>query len=119
MLSFKRVRLALVVSVGLGATASFVISHAYRAKRDTPEAILTRADDLSWNNQWIEAAPLYREAEIKFLREDKPSEALYAQVSQFIPRAESEPIPELLVQLDQLKALPIAQEPETRLRILV
>jgi CHAT domain-containing protein len=119
MLSSKRVRLLSVASAGLVITAGIVVVHFLRVRAGTPEAILTRADQLSWNNQWVAATPLYREAEIKFLREDKPSEALYAQVSQFIPRAESEPIPSLLVQLERLKALPVAQSPDTRLRILV
>ena len=119
MLSCKRVPLALVTSAGLAVAAGIIVFHSHQVRAGTPEAILTRADDLSWNNQWIAATPLYREAEIKFLREGKSSEALYAQVSQFIPRAESEPIPSLLVQLGQLKALPAAQAPETRLRFLV
>ena len=33
-----------------------------------PEALLERADDLSWLNSWIQAEPLYRQAEKEFTR---------------------------------------------------
>ncbi|MBB6144397.1 CHAT domain-containing protein [Silvibacterium bohemicum] len=74
---------------------------------------------MSWNNNWIEAAPLYAQAETLFERSNRPSQALYAHVSQFIPRAEAEPLPALLVELERDLKLPAAREPETRLRILV
>ena len=67
----------------------------------------------------MEAAPLYQQAEQLFSRDNRFSEALYAHVSQFIPRAESEPISSLLVELQKDQSLPAAQTPEIKLRILV
>ena len=119
MLRFSTDRVLIVVSgISIVFAAGWVVRR-YRRTENTPEAILVRADDLSWNNQWMEAAPLYHQSEQLFSRENRPSEALYAHVSQFIPRAESEPISSLLVQLQKDQSLPAAQAPETKLRILV
>ncbi|MHB1935607.1 MAG: CHAT domain-containing protein [Acidobacteriaceae bacterium] len=96
-----------------------VLLRRHLRHKGTPEALLERADDLSWKNQWMEAAPIYAKAERLFAQENRPSQALYAHVSQFIPQAESEEIPVLLLDLQQDLALPAAQDPETRLRILV
>jgi hypothetical protein len=35
-------------------------------QQQMPEALLARGDELSWNNNWIKAAPLYAEAEQRF-----------------------------------------------------
>jgi hypothetical protein len=47
-----------------------------------PEGLLTRADDLSWLNSWIQAEPLYRQAEQKFIQRHQLSKALDVAVSQ-------------------------------------
>ena len=110
------------LTISLGAAAILiagVLLHRYLRYEETPEALLERADGLSWKNQWMEAAPIYARAEGLFAKENRPSQALYAHVSQFIPRAESEEIPVLLVELQQYLALPAAQDPDTKLRILV
>ncbi len=91
----------------------------YGAHAKTAEGILAKADELSWNNRWMSAAPLYAEAEQLFIRQNQPEKALYAHVSQFVPLAESEPIPALLLELKRDLSLPAAQAPDTRLRILV
>jgi CHAT domain-containing protein len=103
------------VALFLGANAT---SRIMVQPRSTA-GILGRADDLAWNNAWVPAQPLYEEAERRFVHENRPSEALYAHVSQFIVRAESEPIPSLLLELQQDQSLPAAQTFETKLRILV
>jgi CHAT domain-containing protein len=119
MFSFSTSRfLSIVSGITVAFGACMVIRH-YQRRKDTPEAILARADDLSWKNDWMEAAPLYQQAEQLFFRQNRASEALYAHVSQFIPRAESEPIFSLLVELQKDQSLPAARAPETRLRILV
>jgi hypothetical protein len=46
-----------------------------------PEALLKRADDLSWLNAWVQAEPLYRQAELRFRAEGNLPRALYARVS--------------------------------------
>ena len=53
----------------------------------SPEALLKRADDLSWLNSWIQAEPIYRQAELEFIERHQLSKALYARVSQ-MPFAE-------------------------------
>lgn len=110
----------LIIALGTAAVLiSGVLLHRYLRYEGTPDALLQRADDLSWKNQWMEAAPIYARAERLFAQENRPSPALYAHVSQFIPRAESEEIPVLLLNLQQDLALLAAQDPDTRLRILV
>src|ERR1039457_2022463 len=46
----------------------------------SPEAFLARADEMSWLNSWIEAEPLYLQAEIQFTEKHQLSKALYARV---------------------------------------
>ena len=117
-----RSRTVRFLTIALGAAAVLltgILLYRHFRYKSTPEALLEWADELSWKNQWMEAAPLYAKAERLFAKENRPSQALYAHVSQFIPRAESEETPLLLLDLQQDLALPAAQEPETRLRILV
>ena len=103
----------IAIAVGIFAVRRVTISSR------SPEGILARADNLAWNNLWIAAQPLYAEAERRFRQEGRPSEALYAHVSQFIPRAESEAIPPLLIELEHDQSLSEAQNSDTKLRILV
>ena len=119
MLSFSTGRFFILTSVIIVACGTGMVIRRNQRRKNTPEAILARADDLSWKNEWMEAAPLYRQAEQLFFRQNRASEALYAHVSQFIPRAESEPISSLLVELQKDQSLPAARAPETKLRILV
>jgi CHAT domain-containing protein len=84
-----------------------------------PEALLERADEMSWLNSWIAAEPLYRKAEIEFEQRHWPSKALYARVSQMPAHSESSTsIPSQIALLRHDLDLPEAREPETRLRIL-
>ena len=119
MLSFSPGRFLIIVSGISIAFGACVGIRRYQVRKNTPEAILARADDLSWKNEWMEAAPLYQQAEQLFSGQNRASEALYAHVSQFIPRAESEPISSLLVELQKDQSLPGARASQTRLRILV
>jgi CHAT domain-containing protein len=85
----------------------------------SPEAILARADEMSWLNGWIAAEPLYRQAELQFAQRHQPSRALYARVSEMPAHSESSTsVPAQIAQLTNDLALPEAQEPETRLRAL-
>jgi|CZKL01.1.fsa_nt_gi CHAT domain-containing protein len=84
-----------------------------------PEALLMRADDLSWLNSWIQAEPLYRQAEQGFTQRHQLSKALYARVSQIPAHSESSTsIPSQIAQLRNDLNLAEAKDPETRLRIL-
>jgi CHAT domain-containing protein len=109
----------LTIASGIALLSIGILTYRYLQRRDSAEEILRKADNLSWNNQWMEATPLYAQAERLFEKENRPSAALYAHVSQFIPRAESEPLPPLLLELQRAESLPGAEFPDTRLRILV
>jgi CHAT domain-containing protein len=84
-----------------------------------PEALLERADDQSWLNSWIQAEPLYRQAEQEFAQRHQLSKALYARVSQMPAHSESSTsLPSQIALLRTDLDLPEARDPETRLRIL-
>jgi len=84
-----------------------------------PEALLERADDLSWLNSWIQAEPFYRQAEKEFVQRHQLSRALYARVSQMPAHSESSiSVPKQIAVLRADLDLPEAKDPETRLRIL-
>src|SRR5579862_2570834 len=55
----------------------------------SPEALLQRADKMSWLNDWIGAEPLYRRAELQFAQRHQLSKALYARVSEMPAHSES------------------------------
>lgn len=115
--SSKRLPLAIAVSVVI--VSGLVYFYGYRRPAGSPDALLERADELAWNNAWLEADPLYQKAESLFTAQDKSSKALYAHVSRFVVRAESEPIPSLLLELKRAEAQPAAQNPDTHLRVLL
>jgi tetratricopeptide (TPR) repeat protein len=85
----------------------------------SPEALLERADEMSWLNSWIGAEPLYRQAELKFTQTHQLSKALYARVSEMPAHSESSiSVPVQIALLRDDLILPEAHDPETRLRIL-
>jgi CHAT domain-containing protein len=84
-----------------------------------PEALLERADEMSWLNSWIDAEPLYHQAELGFVQNHQYSKALYARVSQMPAHSESSTsVPTQIALLRRDLELPEAKDPETRLRIL-
>jgi len=84
-----------------------------------PEALLERADEMSWLNSWIDAEPLYHQAELGFIQSHQYSKALYARVSQTPAHSESSiSVPSQIALLRSDLDLPEATDPETRLRIL-
>ncbi len=84
-----------------------------------PEALLERADEMSWLNSWINAEPLYHQAELQFIERHQPSKALYARVSQMPAHSESSiSIPKQIALLRSDLDLPEGKDNETRLRIL-
>ena len=85
----------------------------------SPEALLKRADEMSWLNNWIAAEPLYRQAEFQFTQRHQFSKALYARVSEIPAHSESSTsVPTQIALLRSDLLLPEAHDPETRLRIL-
>ena len=114
--SAVRVTAGLLVAAAMGG---FGYRLARRRNPDAPEALLERADKMSWLNSWIAAAPLYHQAELQFLQERNLSQALYARVSQMPAQSESSTtIPSQIAVLRRDLILPEAHDPETRLRIL-
>src|ERR1035437_1090660 len=80
----------------------------------SPEALIERADEMSWLNSWIGAEPLYRQAELQFTQRHQLSKALYAGVSEMPAHSESSStVPAQIALLTHDLALPEAQEPET------
>jgi len=67
----------------LAVLLSVVGCHVLRWRNPaSPEALLKRADEMSWLNSWIQSEPLYRQAEVEFARNHQLSKALYARVSE-------------------------------------
>ena len=110
----------IAVGLLLAALLSLVGYQVFRRRSSqAPEALLKRADDLSWLNAWVQAEPLYRQAELKFRAEGNLPRALYARVSQIPAESESSTtIPSQIADLRRDLDLPEAQNPDTRLRIL-
>jgi len=113
------------VAVLVTSTVAIILVVAfvrYRIRRridsDSADALLQRADDLAWNGQWFAAAPLYRQAEIKYTAERNGPKALYAQVSRIPAQAESASLSDTIYALTQDLKKPDAADSETRLRIL-
>ena len=79
-----RIAAGLLLAVLLSVVGYQVVR---RLSSHGPEALLKRADDLSWLNSWIQAEPIYRQAELEFIERHQLSKALYARVSQ-MPFAE-------------------------------
>jgi len=104
----------------LATLLGFVGYQVFRRRNpNAPEALLKRADEMAWLNNWIGAAPLYRRAEIQFTQQHQPSKALYAHVSQIPAHSESSTtIPRQIAALLDDVTLPAARNRETRLRIL-
>ena len=119
-LSTKRASLygfLLTLALLITALAAIAVRHA-RHRLQGPDAILERADELAWLGNWQKAA-LYSQSETLFIQENRPSEALYARVSKVPASNETISLPVQIQQLNEYLALPTAQDPETRLRILV
>ena len=111
-----RVTVGLLVAAALGGVGYRIVR---RRNPDSPEALLERADKMSWLNSWIAAAPLYHQAELQFIQEHNLSKTLYARVSQMPAQSESSTtIPSQIAVLRHDLILPEARDPETRLRIL-
>lgn len=89
-----------------------------RPSPNSAEGLLSRADDLAWNNNWLAALPLYTQAERSFKAKGDMDHALYAHVSQFAVKMESSDLSTLIAELNADLASPAAAKPETRLRVL-
>ena len=111
-----RIAAGLLLAVLLSVVGYQVVR---RLNSHGPEALLKQADERSWLNSWIAAAPLYHQAELQFIQEHQLSKVLYARVSEMPAHSESSTtIPSQIALLRHDLDLPQAQDPGTRLRIL-
>lgn len=112
---------AIVISLFLVTTGALLLHiRNVRLRLKTPHSgELRAADELAWNNRWIEASSLYEEIEERSRKEGNQAVELYAHVSRFVMRAEFEPIQPLLNELETDQHLPIASTPQLRLRLRV
>jgi tetratricopeptide (TPR) repeat protein len=111
-----RIAAGLLLAVLVGVVGCHVLRWRNPA---SPEALLKRADEMSWLNSWIAAEPLYRQAEIQFTQSHQLSKALYARVSEMPAHSESATsVPVQIALLRSDLTLPEAYDPETRLRVL-
>lgn len=111
-----RIAAGLILAVLLSIFAYQIVR---RRNPNSPEELLKRADKISWLNNWIGAAPIYRQAQLDFRKRGQASKALYAQVSQVPAHMESStPLPDQIALLRHDLTLPAARNTQTRLRIL-
>jgi len=119
----KRTQSVAVIVASAVAIILVLVFVGYRIRRriasQSASALLQRADDLFWNGQWVEAEPLYQQAEIAFAAKGDRAKALYARVSRIPARAESVSLSAAIYVLTQDLNRPEGADPETRLRILV
>ena len=112
-----------VARVGVAVASVLLLLVGYRAytnraQPNNPGWLLRRADEEAWRNDWVEATPLYRKAELLFEERNQPAKALYARVSQVIATSELTSFSGQIASLTEDLKLPPAQDPDTRLRIL-
>jgi CHAT domain-containing protein len=119
----KRTQSVAVIATCAVAIILLVVFIGYRIRRrvafDSADALLRRADDLSWNGNWFSAEPIYRQAEIKFAAQGSRAKALYARVSQIPGGAESTSLADTIYALTQDLSRPESADAEARLRILL
>ena len=96
MLAFSRENLRSAAGLLLAVLLSVVgFQVVRRLNSHGPEALLRRADDLSWLNSWIQAEPLYRRAELEFIQRHHFSKELCATLrTRFAQSVSSSSIPE-------------------------
>ena len=102
-MKMPRVRLAMVAFALLVslATACWFVTWVRRGGIGIADALLQRADDLAWNDRWVEAEPLFKSSELLYLRQGRRSKALYAHVSQIPANAESSSLARTISELTQ------------------
>lgn len=115
----KKVLAASAISIAalLAAYGIAVAPHQSSAPPESAQGLLDKADTLSWTNRWAAAAPVYSKAAFLFQKENQPSKALYAEVSE-LPVDESISVAAKIRRLDDALATKEADDPATRLRIL-
>jgi CHAT domain-containing protein len=99
------------------AYGTAVAPHHSSSAPASPQGLLDKADGLSWTNRWALAQPVYAQAAAIFRKENRPAEALYAEVSE-LPADESTSVAAKILQLNEALDTEAARNPKTHLRIL-
>jgi CHAT domain-containing protein len=116
--NIARAVFVLFILVGCGLVLGPAIRFQRRHSSDPATRLLEEADEKAWLNAWLEAAPLYRQAEKIYENRHDDSRALYARVSQIPADSEHSSLPDQIMQLTRYLDLPPAKDYDTRLRIL-
>jgi CHAT domain-containing protein len=106
--------LLVLCGVAIGPILRFMRRHS----PDPLSRLLEQANEKAWLNNWIDAAPLYREAEALCIQRNDQSCALYSRVSQIPANSETASIASQIALLSPDLTLPAARDYRTRLRIL-
>jgi hypothetical protein len=116
--STHRIAAGLLLAVLLSVVGYQVVR---RLNSHGPEALLKRADGLSWLNSWIHAKPSYQQAKNEFIQRLQFPKALSARVSPLpavIESSTSLPDPYLDLKVDWLVRLRSCTEHVCRVRAI-
>ena len=80
----------------------------------SPQRLLDKADGLFWTNRWALARPVYAQAAAIFRKQNRPAEALYAEVSE-LPADESTSVAAKILLLNAALDTEAARDPKTHL----
>jgi hypothetical protein len=108
----------LVLLVASLVAAASSIHWLRRPPPDSAEDLLSRADELAWNNNWGLALPLFAKAQSLFEGKGDYGHALYAKVSQTPVLMESHDLGPLISELNRDLRSPAAKDAHIRLRVL-
>jgi CHAT domain-containing protein len=87
------------------------------APPQSAQALLDKADALSWTNRWALAQPVYAQAAGLFRQANQPAKVLYAETSE-LPADESTSVAAKILRLNEALGSDAAKDPATRLRVL-
>jgi hypothetical protein len=88
------------------------------AQDRSPDALLERAERLTWPTDWYAAAPLHRVAETGFLKQGDARSAMYTRFGRVRREMQTRPLTEVSEQLSADLATSLARSDE-RLRLRI
>jgi CHAT domain-containing protein len=111
------VLLLVIISLAFAWNINFRPAHAHVAlKAQSPSALLSEANRLSWLGNWYEARPLYQEAEARFHASGDTEHEIYARIGRIRAQAVNVPLDRSLLLLnDELDRPAVKINPKLRL----
>jgi CHAT domain-containing protein len=111
------VLLLVIISLAFAWNINFRPAHAHVAlKAQSPSALLSEANRLSWLGNWYEAQPLYQEAGARFHASGDTEHEIYARIGRIRAQAVNVPLDRSLVLLnDELDRPAVKINPKLRL----